>query len=74
MPEVDLALHGAFLIEERFKRNYDEEPEVDPNAEVTEEQLAEEAALKAKIEEEEFSNDYRLDQFKELLGISKLGH
>ena len=74
MPEVDLALHGAFLIEERFKRSYDEEPEVDPNAEVTEEQLAEEAALKAKIEAEEFTNNHRLDQFRELLSISKLAH
>jgi hypothetical protein len=74
MPEIDLALHGAFLIEERFKRSYDEEPEVDPNAEVTEEQLAEEAALKAKIEAEEFTNNHRLDQFRELLSISKLAH
>jgi hypothetical protein len=24
-PEVDIALHGVILIEEKFKRNYDEE-------------------------------------------------
>jgi hypothetical protein len=34
-PEVDIALHGAILIEEKFKRNYDEEPQVDPNAEIS---------------------------------------
>lgn len=27
MPDVDIALHGVVLIEEDFKRNYDEEPE-----------------------------------------------
>ena len=25
MPEADIALHATFLIEERFKRNYDED-------------------------------------------------
>lgn len=60
MPDLDLGIHAALLIEERFKRNYDEEPEVDPNAEVTEEQLKEMTALKLKIQEEEFPNSERL--------------
>lgn len=42
LPEVDIALHAAILIEEKFKRNYDEEPQVDPNAEISPEQKAEE--------------------------------
>lgn len=28
MPEIDLAIHGSILIEESFKRNYDEDNEV----------------------------------------------
>ncbi len=28
MPEIDLAIHASILIEESFKRNYDEESEV----------------------------------------------
>jgi hypothetical protein len=28
MPEIDLAIHSSILIEESFKRNYDEENEV----------------------------------------------
>jgi hypothetical protein len=27
MPEIDIAIHSSILIEEKFKRNYDEEPE-----------------------------------------------
>ena len=42
LPEVDIALHAAILVEEKFKRNYDEEPQVDPNAEISPEQKAEE--------------------------------
>lgn len=48
MPEVDIALHAAILIEEKFKRNYDEEPQVDPNAEISPEQKAEEEELKRR--------------------------
>jgi hypothetical protein len=28
MPEIDIAIHSAILIEEKFKKNYDEEHEV----------------------------------------------
>lgn len=47
-PEVDVALHASILIEEKFKRNYDEEPQVDPNAEISAEQMAEEQELRRK--------------------------
>lgn len=28
MPEIDMAIHASILIEESFKRNYDEDNEV----------------------------------------------
>jgi len=28
IPEIDIAIHASILIEEKFKRNYDEEAEV----------------------------------------------
>lgn len=46
MPEVDIAMHGCILIEEKFKMNYDEEPEIQENREVTADTLAEEEALR----------------------------
>lgn len=59
MPEVDLAVHAAVLIEEKFKRNYDDIDDgsnAGPTREVTAENAAEEAAAKEKLEREEFSN------------------
>ena len=35
--DVEVAIHAAVLVEERFKRSYDEKPEVDPYAEITQE-------------------------------------
>lgn len=47
MPEVDMAIHAAVLIEEKFKRSYDDvEPVPGANTETTEEQLVEEATLR----------------------------
>lgn len=54
-----MGIHSSILIEEQFKRNYDEEPEVNEGAEISEEQRAEEEAIRLKIEEEEFSNEER---------------
>lgn len=50
MPEVDIAVHAAVLIEESFKRNYDEVDEANagPTREVTAENAAEEAAALEK--------------------------
>lgn len=28
MPEIDIAIHATILIEEKFKRNYDEHDEI----------------------------------------------
>jgi hypothetical protein len=52
MPEVDIAVHAAVLIEEKFTRNYDEIDEGSnsgPTREVTAENAAEEAAALEKV-------------------------
>lgn len=68
MPDVDMAIHASILIEEKFKRNYDEtEPVAGANAEISQEQLDEEQALKQKIMDEEFPNSERLNIYKDLL-------
>jgi hypothetical protein len=59
------------LIEEKFKRNYDEEPQVDPNAEISPEQLAEEKALKRQIKKEQFTMETCQNGYKDLLEINK---
>lgn len=71
MPEIDIALHGAILIEEKFKMNYDEEPEVQENREVTAESLAEEQALKQYLAEEEYTNAERQSAYKDLTYINR---
>ena len=73
MPEVDIAMHAAFLIEERFKRNYDEDvPMVaGSNHERTEAEIEEEQARLTKIREQEFTQDQRFSAYKELLSIHK---
>ena len=72
MPEVDMAIHASILIEEKFKRNYDEaEPVAGANAEISQEQLDEERAAKQKILDEEFTNTERQNVYKDLLYINK---
>ena len=49
MPEVELAVHASILIEENFKRNYDDIEDgsnAGPTREVTAENAAEEAAAR----------------------------
>jgi hypothetical protein len=70
-PEVDIALHGVILIDEKFKRNYDEEPQVDPNAEISPEQLAQDQELRRHTLEEEYSMVTVQNAFKDLLYINK---
>jgi len=51
MPEIDIAVHAAVLIEEKFARNYDEIDDgsnAGPTREVTAENAAEEAAALEK--------------------------
>ena len=74
MPDIDIAVHAAFLIEENFQRNYDEIDDgsnAGPTREVTAENAAEEAAARFKIQEEEFSNPERQNTYKDLLYINK---
>ena len=72
MPECDIAVHATILIEEKFKRNYDEtEPVAGANSEKTQEQLEEELALKKKILDEEFTNIERQNVYRDLLYINK---
>lgn len=62
MPEIDIAVHASVLIEEIFKRNYDDIDDgqnAGPTREVTAENAAEEAAALLKTQEEEFSNPER---------------
>jgi hypothetical protein len=52
MPEIDIAVHAAVLIEEKFSRNYDDIDDgsnAGPTREVTAENAAEEAAALEKI-------------------------
>lgn len=38
MPEIDIAIHASILIEEKFKRNYDEtDPVAGANVEISQE-------------------------------------
>jgi hypothetical protein len=74
MPEVDIAVHAAVLIEEKFNRNYDDIDDgsnAGPTREVTAENAAEEAAALEKIQQEEFSNLERQNTYKDLLYINK---
>ena len=67
MPDIDIAVHAAFLIEE----NFDDGSNAGPTREVTAENAAEEAAARLKIQEEEFSNPERQNTYKDLLYINK---
>ena len=67
MPDIDIAVHAAILIEEKFARNYDDIDDgsnAGPTREVTAENAAEEAAAREKIEQEEENLQVYLEYVK----------
>lgn len=48
MPDIDIAIHSAILIEENFKRNYDDDAEIAGKI-LSPEQMAEIEEQKLKI-------------------------
>ncbi len=76
MPEVDVAIHAAFMLEEHQVINYEEEakPAEAPGQETTAEALQEAEEERLRLEQTEFSREERTAAFTDLLYINKYAH
>jgi hypothetical protein len=76
MPEVDIAIHAAFMIEEWQVINYEEDDKAQnaSGSASTLEGIREAEAERLRLEEEQFTREERCVNFKDLLYINKYAH